>query len=337
MARRLIICIDGTWNSNAERSRFFSYPTNVARISQLLLDDGMTQRVIYIPGIGTKGLADRVVGGVWGAGITKLACAGYRFLCEQYQSGDEICLFGFSRGAFAVRSIGGLLINFGVLRRDRLESIREAMDLYRRTRNPRETSHAFRRSHCLEEKPPIAFVGVWDTVIRFGPLVAPLAIALESFLGRFGLVDHRIPHTVRYFCHALALDERRAAFWPWRAEKHDQSPPDQIEEMWFAGSHSDVGGGYLDSRLAEIPLRWMCERASAAGLVFDHLPSVGEDSALAPLHSSRGGLWQMLPSRRRIVDDSDRLHHSVERRMQCTSYRPAARLPEQMLMSLTRA
>lgn len=337
MPRRLIVCIDGTWNSSAEKSRQFSYPTNVWRISQLLLNDGQTQRVIYVPGVGTQGFADRVIGGVWGEGTTQRICDGYRFLCEGYEAGDQISLFGFSRGAFAARSIIGLLINLGVLRSDQLHYVREALALYRRDHR-REEAQAFAETHCHEVKPEITFVGVWDTVVRFGPLLAPLQDLLVSVLKeRFGLYDHQIPHTVKHFCHALALDERRAAFWPWRAERLKGSPRDQVEETWFAGVHSDVGGGYPDTRLADFPLRWICERAAAAGLVFHHMPTVSDDSYLARPHRSRRGLWRVLPSRRRIVQESDCLHDSVERKMRSTSYRPAARLPKQLLTRLTSA
>lgn len=343
MTRRLIVCIDGTWNSSAEKSHFLSHPTNVQRISQLLLDDGKTQRVIYIPGVGTQGLADRVIGGVWGKGNIERVCTGYRFLCEGYEAGDQIALFGFSRGAFAVRSIVGVTANLGVLRSDQLHHVVEAVSLYRRplmdVPQRQERISSFKETHCHEERPLIAFVGVWDTVIRYGPLLAPPRYFLERTLQEyFGLFDHKIPLHVRHFCHALALDERRTAFWPWRAERQDEGPPYHVvEEMWFAGSHSDVGGGYSDSRLAEFPLRWICERAAAAGLEFHHMPSVGKDSHLASPHSSRIGLWRILPSRRRTVQDSDCLNDSVERKMRSSSYRPQARLPKEILSRLTSA
>jgi uncharacterized protein (DUF2235 family) len=100
MPRNLVVCIDGTWNSNAEKSQFFSHPTNVERISKVLIDDGRKQRVIYRPGVGTQGIVDRVIGGVWGAGSTERICDGYRFLCESYEPGDRIALFGLDLTRF---------------------------------------------------------------------------------------------------------------------------------------------------------------------------------------------------------------------------------------------
>jgi len=339
MTRRLVVCIDGTWNSSAEKSYFFAHPTNVHRISELLLDDGKSQRVIYVPGVGTRGLADRVMGGVWGTGCIERVCSGYSFLCKGYEEGDQIALFGFSRGAFAARSIVGVIQNLGVLHSDQLHNVVKAVSLYRRAlmgRSRYEKISAFKETRCHEEKPVIAFVGVWDTVIRYGPLLTPLGLLLEKTLQQhLGLFDHRIPLNVRHFCHALALDEHRSAFWPWRAEKQNTAPPDQVEEMWFSGSHSDIGGGYVDSRLAEFPLRWMCERAAAAGLKFNHMPSVGASSHLAPLNPSRIGIWRTLPSRRRTVEDCDCLHDSAKRRIQSSSYRPKARLSAEMLSRLT--
>jgi len=335
MPRNLIVCIDGTWNSSAEKSEQFSEPTNVWRISQHLLNDGITQRVVYVPGVGTTGFFDKVIGGVWGKGTTQRICDGYRFLCMNYEPGDIISMFGFSRGAFAVRAIIGLLINFGVLRSNKVNDTREAVRLYRSERT-RVDDQLFIETHCYEVKPEIRFVGVWDTVVRYGPLLAPIQDLLMSVRGeRFGLYDHHLPQTVRYFCHALALDERRAAYWPWRGERLEQSPLDQVEEMWFTGAHSDIGGGYRDSRLSELPLEWISERAANAGLVFQGMPNVGEESYLAPPHHSRQRIWWLLPSRRRIVQESDHIHYSVERKMQLTEYRPAAKLSEQMYARLT--
>src|ERR1700716_1063543 len=105
MSRYLILCIDGTWNAAREGEPSDTQRTNVARIYDLLSNDGERQSVKYIPGIGTRGLLDRISGGVWGGGITNRKQVGYDFLCRNYRPGDRIGLFGFSRGAFAVRAI----------------------------------------------------------------------------------------------------------------------------------------------------------------------------------------------------------------------------------------
>jgi uncharacterized protein (DUF2235 family) len=330
MSRLLIVCIDGTWNSSAEESRFKSYPTNVERISKLLISDGKKQLVIYRPGVGTRGYVDRVIGGVWGAGSTQLICDGYRFMCEHYEPGDRVALFGFSRGAFIVRSIVETIARVGILRHSELHYVGEAVLRARRIRNPFSTrlarNQAFSEQHCVRPD-QVTFVGVWDTVIRYGPILPPVRLILEWVRRiHFGLLDQRVPRLVRHFCHALALDESRAAFWPWRdAFEEYWLDEDLVEEMWFAGTHSDVGGGYSDSGLSAFPLQWMIERAKWVGLVF-------HDNEIP--FPSRAGLWRFLRSRRRILEDSDRIHDSVERRMRNSSYRPVAKLPKSILSGI---
>jgi uncharacterized protein (DUF2235 family) len=349
MYRLLIVCIDGTWNSNEERYRTFSKPTNVQRISRLLEDndDGyvgrkgfVPQRVLYRPGVGTQGFVDRVVGGVWGTGSIFRVCDGYRFLCENYMPGDEIAFFGFSRGAFAVRSIIGVLTNLGVLRADRAHFAPEAVSLTYRERSENHSADwkrlfAFAKEHCHAETPNVRFVGLWDTVIRYGPLMPPFKWLLRSATKRhFGLFDHQAPPCVKKVCHALALDERRAAFWPWRFEKRLFEKDldvwyQTIEEVWFAGAHSDVGGGYEDSRAAEIPLTWMIERAERRGLRFrlPPPPAFNHDCS-APLHDeSQFWPWRFLPSRQRLVLASDQIHESVRARTSLLGYQPAAKMP----------
>jgi uncharacterized protein (DUF2235 family) len=332
MPRNLIVCIDGTWNSSAEESRFRSYPTNVERISKLLVNDGERQRVVYRPGVGTRGHIDRLIGGVWGAGTRRLICDGYRFLCEHYELGDRLALFGFSRGAFQVRAILGIIARIGVLRFDQLEYVPKAVSLAQRPLwMSRGSISAFSAAHC-HRVDQITFVGVWDTVIRYGPFLRPVRKTLElARRTQFGLIDNRIPDRVLHLCHALALDECRGAFRPWRAIGAKQ----QVEELWFAGTHSDVGGGYADTGLSEFPLQWMIERAQYCGLVFQRTPSVSENCDLAVVNPSRVGIWRFLRTQRRLVEDSDNLHASVKRRMRAGLYQPVARLPKSILDSIT--
>lgn len=316
MTRCLVVCIDGTWNSSAEKSKLYSFPTNVERISKLLVNDGKEQRVVYRPGVGTQGFVDRVIGGVWGAGSQKRIRDGYRFLCENYEAGDRLAFFGFSRGAFAVRSLMGMVGRVGVLRTDKLDHVRQAVYLAQSPlRRDRGLIESFAQTHCHDHRPHVMFVGVWDTVIRYGPILTPFREILGLALRRyFGFFDHRVPPWVASFCHALALDERRSAFWPWRVSTEKYDPRQTVEEIWFAGSHSDVGGGYRDSRPADFPLQWIAEQAAKAGLLFRQMPLVAKDAHLVPLNPSRVGIWRVLPSRRRIVQDSDRIHSSVELR-----------------------
>ncbi|MBR0849626.1 DUF2235 domain-containing protein [Bradyrhizobium diazoefficiens] len=335
MARWLVVCIDGTWNSPAEQAKCFRAPTNVQRISELLVNDE-TQRVFYLPGIGTGRATDRFLGGVWGTGTTRRIRDGYRILCENWQPDDQIALVGFSRGAFAVRWITGIIANVGLLRREHLELVDRAIAMGTRpTRGWLVNIESIQRDkfvkdYCHDPRAiwAIWFVGVFDTVIRYGPLLAVGRRIIQAVRRRhIGLRDNRAPHMIRYIAHALALDESRVAFAPWRYEEDPELVSVNRIEVWFAGSHSDVGGGYVDSRSSESALRWMADRARRVGLRFKEMPVVGERSYCAPLHESRTGMWCYLPSAGRIVKDGDRIHSSVEHRMQATGYRPAAALP----------
>ncbi|MBR0734146.1 DUF2235 domain-containing protein [Bradyrhizobium japonicum] len=326
MARRLILCIDGTWNSRAEETRFFVHPTNVQRISELLVNDGKQQLVFYLRGVGTDSLVDRFVGGVWGAGIHGRVRDGYRILCENYREGDQIALIGFSRGAFAVRQITGVMALIGLLKADRLNLFDRAFSLGMRrfARSIDNEESLFVSTNC-HRPVPIRFLGVFDTVIRYGPFLALPRMILERAMGRhIGFHDHVAPWFVVQIAHALALDECRINFEPWRYLQSEDWRQ-RVEERWFAGHHSDVGGGCADSRAAEISLRWMAECAQEAGLMFTEMPHVGDRSHCAPLNPSRIGAWRLMPFRRRVVEISDSIHPSVELRTNATGYRPFAR------------
>lgn len=326
MPRLLIFCIDGTWNSELERSRFFSWPTNVARVSELLINDGERQSVLYVPGVGTQGYSDRIIGGIWGAGSTARLRTVYKSLCENYEPGDEIALFGFSRGAFTARAIAALIGTVGIIRHNQLDQIDQAFSLHHGRMNLwGSLLRTFRDAHSYEAT--VLFMGLWDTVIRHGPVLAPLGWLIERALNRrFGLMDHYPGGHVKHVVHALALDEERSAFRPWRITI--SNPFQTVKEVWFAGSHSDVGGGYENSKPSEFSLRWVVDRAAMAGLMFHERPRISENAHRAPLNPSRNGIWRLMPSRKRNVMESDSIHESVHLRMCTTSYRPIAKIPK---------
>lgn len=330
--RQLVVCIDGTWNSPAEETRFFSAPTNVRRISELLINDD-AQRVFYLRGVGTDSFTDRIIGGGWGSGTERRIRDGYRTLCEHWRPRDKIALVGFSRGAFAARWITGVMANVGILRPGALDLVEQAISIGTRpafARNEKEIRE-FVDKHCYPDqgRPLVDFVGVFDTVVRYGPFLAPLRMIAQGVTRRhIGLRDHIAPRIVSRIAHALALDECRVAFPPWRFGPERPNGPGQIiEEVWFAGSHSDVGGGYVDSESSEIPLRWMAERADEAGLRFKEMPRVGENSYRAPLHPSRTGFWRLFPPLKRVIHESDCIHPSAKMRMKAIGYQPIAQLP----------
>jgi len=301
-AKRLVVCFDGTWNSaDAARSE-----TNVARLARAVRansgQDGIRQITLYLRGVGTTGIAlQRLVGGAFGEGVDDNIRSGYMFLVQNYVPGDEIFLFGFSRGAFSARSLSGLIGSCGLLKRQRLADLRAAWSYYQ-TASPRSPADFCEKhgSDCHTEV-KIAFLGVWDTV---GALGVPATMRNRLFAAPNRFHDTEPSRIVQRGRHALAIDELRRSFVPtlWTGV---EPPGCDIRQMWFAGAHSDVGGGYTNRRLAEIPLLWMAEEAQAAGLQLDFtmLPPAtgGAPDPVAPHHESRWSLTRHLPPRYRAV------------------------------------
>jgi uncharacterized protein (DUF2235 family) len=265
--KRIVICCDGTWNRPDAAS-----PTNVAKMALAVADaDGETQQlVLYHRGVGT-GRFDRVRGGAFGWGLSRNVRDCYRFVVEHFEAGDELFFFGFSRGAYTARSTVGLIRNAGILRREHHDRVDAAYSLYRdrgATRRPTGIEATlFRRSFSHDEI-EVRFVGVWDTVGALGIPGVP-----KGFSGRlWAFHDTQLSSKVSFAYQALAIDEQRRPFVPslWYRRSDDSGI---LEQRWFAGVHSDIGGGYPDSSLAEITLWWMAERARAAGLALrdDHL------------------------------------------------------------------
>ena len=308
MPKRLVVCLDGTWNAaDSDRAE-----TNVARFARAVRAnsgaDGVPQLCLYLRGVGTSGSPlERLVAGATGAGTEDIIRSAYMFLAQNYVPrhpgpdgaevpADEIFLIGFSRGAFAARSLSGLMGAVGLLKRQSLRHLAAAWDYYRkaRKRTPAEFLHRHAKKGIeTHDDVQITFLGVWDTV---GALGIPIGILGELSGAIHGFHDTRPSRIVRHGVQALAIDEQRDEFVPtlWTGK----APPDAIiEQVWFAGSHSDVGGGYFDRELADIPLMWMIDRAKAAGLKIDEtspglLPDPAALNPLGPSHDSREG-WSV--------------------------------------------
>ena len=296
--KRLVIACDGTWNRADQKKNGKRCPTNVCRLSEALSEtgpDGVRQEPFYAPGAGSKPL-ERLRGGAFGFGLSREVQKAYRWLVEHYDEGDEIYFFGFSRGAFTVRSTAGLVRNAGILRREHRDLVGEAYALYRdRDRDPdSEAARRFRAEHSVETD--IRFIGVWDTV---GALGVPLdGLRFVNVVNRrWAFHDLKLSSRVRSAFHAVAVDEQRG---PFKAALWEQSPAavargQELEQVWFAGVHSDVGGGYLETGLADITLAWMLGRARDRGLGFEPVPEPAFDTALADqLHDSRTGFYRWL-------------------------------------------
>ena len=332
MSKRLVICCDGTWNTPDRVDRGEVCPSNVAKVALTLApkdDEGKEQLLYYDKGVGT-GVADRLRGGAFGWGLSRHIQDCYRFVADWYEPGDEIFLFGFSRGAYTARSLAGFIRNAGVLRREHVGRLPAAYELYRRRgpqAHPRELeSQLFRRSFSHE--PRIKFIGVWDTVGSLG-----IPFARLGFLNRrWQFHDVTLSSSVDHAYHAVAIDERRTWFAPTLWEQQDQAREagQVLEQVWFAGVHSNVGGGYQDSGLSDQALLWMKEKAEACGLAFDQAAFQArcKPNALGELRNSKTGIYRPWRDAIRPIgkgkNSNESVHESALRRMdQDPSYRPA--------------
>lgn len=284
--KRLVLCFDGTWRS-ADSS---GAETNVVRIARAVHATretrGAPQLTLYLRGVGSTGIAlQRLFGGVTGSGVDDNIRSGYMFLAQNYVPGDQIHLFGFSRGAFTARSLVGFIASCGLLKRQSLGDLSVAWEYYRRA-EPRSPADFHQRygSHVHADV-EIAFLGVWDTV---GALGIPTTVLHELLMHDYQFHDTSPCRIVRMGRHALAIDEYRDEFEPtlWTGSV---PPGSDIRQVWFAGAHSDVGGGYTNRHLADIPLAWMAQEAEASGLKLDWtmLPDPAFQDPLSPQHESR--------------------------------------------------
>jgi uncharacterized protein (DUF2235 family) len=319
-----VVCCDGTWNRPDHLDRGIAAPTNVSKLALGVATEdaeGDEQLLYYQPGVGTRRF-ERIRGGAFGLGLSRNVRDCYRFLVESYRPGDELYFFGFSRGAFTARSTVGLVRNAGILRPEHVDRLGDAYSLYRsrasRTHPRGIEARIFRRMYSQEEI-PIHFVGVWDTV---GSLGIPIdGVRLPFAQWYWGFHDTELSSHVRFAYQALAIDEQRGPFRPTLWKQQADATEQTLEQVWFAGVHCDVGGGYRDPALAEIPLLWLVERARECGLVFDpdHFQTpasapeperrvLGEETApdaLGQIHESRKGFYLLLPRHRRDLSEPD--------------------------------
>lgn len=298
--KNIVLCFDGTGNE------FGPNKTNVRRLSEALAKDER-QVTFYDPGIGTfssLGLpfAQRlgaVLGKASGLGLRHNLTEAYSFLMDEYEPGDRIFLFGFSRGAFTARVLAGMLRKCGLLEQRQRNLVPYAVKIYNQHRNGKE-AREFKEEHGRECKPHL--IGVWDTVASLG-----------RFLGRKSF-DARLNPDVKYAYHAMAIDENRRQFQvlPW--DESDRAVGQVIQQVWFPGVHSDVGGFYDERELADISLEWMLDRAAAAGLrLQEDSPIIAgiRPCARGVLHESRVGFWRLWRPAPRVIPAGAKIHRSV--------------------------
>lgn len=304
MARRIILLSDGTGNSSAKVWR-----TNVWRTFEALDLSGSEQIACYDDGVGTSSFKPlAILGGAFGFGLQRNVIALYKFACRNYRQGDSFYGFGFSRGAFTIRIVMGLIANQGLVQaasERELDSLAQAA--YRAYRRERYTSlklealwqfarnlfgPRYRKADNITVE-KIRFIGVWDTVSAYGMPIQEMTDGIHRFLWPIELPNNTLSDKVETARQALALDEERTTFHPqlWEEpDADDASVPrerdrkvadERLCQVWFAGVHSNVGGGYPDDSLAYIPFVWMIEEARRCGLRFKSDHPADPDSPVA--------------------------------------------------------
>jgi len=263
--KRLIICSDGTWNHPDIMDGDKRHPTNVVKMARCILPIGQNdvpQVVFYDQGVGTDNFWDKLTGGIMGSGLSKNIVDAYTFLVHNYVPGDEIFLFGFSRGAYTVRSLAGMIGLCGLLDKNNAFFIWKAFEIYRLYHTNQMIIDDFWKKRN-PMRADIKFIGVWDTVGAMGiPINGPWDWLVYR---RHGFHNTKLGKHIRYAYQALAIDEKRNAFKPvlWELEADNGQV---LEQRWFAGVHSNVGGSYNPDGLANITFHWMVDKASKHGL-----------------------------------------------------------------------
>jgi uncharacterized protein (DUF2235 family) len=296
--KRIVILIDGTWNEEGKGN-----DTNIAKLDpnykaagapliKLSATDGIVQKAFYHPGVGNDpDLLKHLLGGAIGIGLKQIVQDAYHTVATNYERGDEIYILGFSRGAYAARALAGLIGASGIQRSADPQGLDKGFDaiwdnfridpkVRAGTKAPssgdQKAIDSFNKvaaQNTIDPSPRIKCVGVFDTVGSYG---VPAGIGLAA-LGRYvtlaflGFHDTEIGSHVDIGLHAVAVDERRRPFVPtfWTAPKA-QPPSTHVEQIWFAGVHVNIGGGYADAGLSDQALIWMIARIQAlTGLEFD--------------------------------------------------------------------
>jgi uncharacterized protein (DUF2235 family) len=312
VAKNIVLFSDGTGNSSAS-----PFKTNVWRLYQAIDIEPPTnpndrQQVVYYDnGVGTENFKPlAALGGALGIGVWQNVKDLYTFVCRNYDIGDQIYGFGFSRGAFTIRLLMGLIGRCGIVKTiseaELTYCVQMAYEAYRRDflirasrrrhmiyhlilREPRYDVENGRKmptidlgiNDCHQLLPNIRFLGVWDTVDAYGMPVDELKLAIDEWVWPMSFADRDPSKMLLTIRHALSLDDERPTFRPvlWNEVVKDH-PDDRdarvlgsetIQQVWFAGVHANVGGGYPDDGLAFTTLKWMMDEAESCGLRYDKL------------------------------------------------------------------
>jgi Uncharacterized alpha/beta hydrolase domain (DUF2235) len=274
--RRLALYLDGTWNQVSDNTNIWRFRALYSPVGA----DGCQQLAYYSTGLGTK-FGEKISGGLFGAGIDTAITSAYEWLMDHYIPGDDIFIFGFSRGAYTARSLAGFISKCGLLQGGAPLGVNQLFARYRRAGQrtirdliaaPDHKDFSFEEGWMLKyaQAVPIKFIGVFDTV---GELGVPFPWWNWLFGSAYQFLNTGLRQNDTFAFHALAIDEHRKAFAPtlWSnqgATGAAHRPIERTEQRWFTGAHANVGGGYFDDPLPQLPIKWLAQKAEGLGLSF---------------------------------------------------------------------
>jgi uncharacterized protein (DUF2235 family) len=326
--KRLIVCCDGTWQKLDTDSA-----SNGVKIAQAIrsTDDDETQQIVfYDEGIGTDGdwIYD-IGGGAFGWGIDQKIKSAYRFLCLNYEEGDEIYLFGFSRGAYTVRCLAGFIYCSGLVKRQYLRKTPAAYKFYR-DRDPAtspSSDRAIQFRQTYGDRVHIRALCCWDTVGALGiPDLIPY-LSLDDLINKqYEFFDAKLNRYIQNAFQAIAIDEIRKSFQV-TPMNHSDGSDTKIHQLWFVGDHGCIGGGDRATYgLSDITLAWMIERVQELGLALnlDYIEEKINPRFITPFNNKPTGIFLWVGEvRRKVDDDISCLHETVKLRWQADPhYRP---------------
>jgi uncharacterized protein (DUF2235 family) len=319
--KKIVYCADGTWDGK-------SNATNVFKLfSALLVTSG--QMPFYDSGVGADGNPlEKLVGGAFGVGLFQKIKDGYTKISQVYETGDEVFLFGFSRGAYTARSLGGMIAACGLPSKNFDDQLVDKAFQAYRDRSQRAAILASLSSQYAMSDAQITMIGVWDTV---GALGIPAIFGGVDAVN-YGFLDTSLNPKIANAFQALAIDERRKEFPPtlWTS---NPAPGQTVQQVWFCGVHSDVGGGYqvgadaIATALSDITLSWMMNKAQSLGVAFSPAALTQYPCPLDPayaldqLHDSWSLIWGF-PVRRRVPPASSLANSVLIRYLHHVGYSP---------------
>jgi len=284
MPKNIVVFSDGTGQEGGLGNN-----TNVYKLFNMVEDRTENQITFYDRGLGTG--FRKITGNISGMGISQNIYECYKFIFENYMADDDIYLFGFSRGAATVRSLSAFIHLFGILPKSRPELIKKAYKIYKiedTVERKKRADDLVARHHNQWTK--VKFLGVWDTVDALGLPIKSLSTLVDWFpFFRHKFHNLTLSESVEHARQALAIDDERKTFHPKIWDKEIKSYQ-TMKQVWFSGMHTDVGGGYKEQDLSDIPLIWMIEEAKQFGLrIYPKHKVKTHPDANGFMHDSRKG------------------------------------------------